>query len=72
MQFLVRVFKSDKAPRGELLGKVSPMQRFYIQADSMAAAKTHIIKRFSRVNRVLRSINFQGKDRIVVYLGEPK
>ena len=72
MEFLVRVFKVEKPKTGEILGKVSPLQKFYVTADSMAAAKTHIKKRFSRVNRILRSINFQGKDRIVVYLGEPK
>jgi hypothetical protein len=72
MKFLVRVFKSEKAVTGERLGKVSPMQRFYIQSDSMDDAKKHVMKRFSRVSRVLRSINFQGKDKIVVYLGEPK
>lgn len=72
MEFCVRVFKAEKAKRGERLGAVSPLQRFYIKANSMDEAKNHIIKRFRRVNRVLRSINFQGKDRIVVYLGEPK
>lgn len=72
MQFYVRVFKTEVALSGERFGKVSPLQRFYIEADSLDEAKTKVIKRFKRVNRILRSINFQGKDRIIVYLGRPK